>query len=670
MTQNPLNAFFNSDQDRRKVEQALRKVDELYRQRNRQNNFGNPPPCLFGRITNVWEFPETTVNIQPVRFDDFTDITTSDELTVYIGYHDLPVYLGTQLSQNNIVPYLPFQGDDSEGVNGILAGSFLYPDLVAFGEQYFIDTDNDDKPSVKINEGNVFIGDSSDPTAVEQPGATTGYPLETSTYLWVEMTITPNDGAAPTISINSEIQNGSEPDYWDFTTSTGVLTIKWIIGYIDTGKQYISRQRGDIHLLYPFQPGYHEDIQGNYVTSAKLLGLKDRIDFASADEYFFEGRSSVHQFEGGGLRLVSDGVQTRWGGKTLANSIFHVDSVTTVADAITFQRKQMVNSYKAGLLQSASDSDTTDFILKALGKWMGINTGSTIYHKNSPATSTSDDDHWFDVEITITGGISIDGGAATDSIRLYFDRKGHLWKYDSSTQPSVENYEYEHCSDPSSNPNIVFADDEGAFLESDGECYKRLGTTEADATDPTPTLGATYASCAACEAAVTSEVWRRCDNDTTVGVFAAGNAPAGNYAWGCLSNTYAKTYFYQNTVDTESTFEFVEPDNSPTSCEDSWEKDSVDLTGTSCDPYACEDPYPTTVIIDDFSVNMFDLCGSRNFPATPWDGKLYADGSNPVYPNSYVNGNRFDLEGGSPAPDFHLEDSANSSFKPEMKRGQ
>lgn len=72
--------------------------------------------------------------------------------------------------------------------------------------------------------------------------------------------------------------------------------------------------------------------------------------------------------------------------------------------------------------------------------------------------------------------------------------------FDSCVECETPNYNYRHCSDYVTFPNLVFAAHVGVVVKVDGECYEYLNRTANLPTVPAPVIQAVYPNCVECEA--------------------------------------------------------------------------------------------------------------------------------------------------------------------------
>lgn len=561
--------YFLNEEDRAKVQENLIRGNVSKLRKNIPRQGVGAPPIRFGQVQSSWTIGDATVNVLPVSFNDFTvdpDLSLGDAISIYVSYFQYARYVDDDLDSGSIVPYIPFQGEDSNGVKGILAGQLMEEGQNPFGPVY--GRDGSDNPGVKINDGDVYYNDGSQ--AVTGTG-TTVYPLNADRWFWVEIVVTPVENSAATVAINSALQTGtSAPDYWD-TASGGVTTIKWVTGYIDgTNKVYVPTHANDINLKSLQTFGIDTNYQDAATINKGKFGMvKDATGSLAGKSYFLELAASVLEHELGEFIGYSKGTEYQFGGTDVDSNIEFVENIETdTADQLTVEYYNQAFDIDAGLVQDFSAGVAkANLILEAL-KWIGIEVGGQFVHRNSPVDSESHPDHWFKVQINITGGIVIDGGTVVDTITLYFDRTGHLWKYDNETQPGEEtNYRYRHCSDSATNPDLILsAQAANTVIQVLGKCYYEVGTTDAEATDPAPTVETTFATCELCEAAPDVEQWKWCNDDLDAFKLATDFSTL-DYIWVCSNGgTYGKVYNDGATTGVAETPLKIEPTNVPTSC--------------------------------------------------------------------------------------------------------
>ena len=432
-----------------------------------------------------------------------------------------------------------------------------------------------DDGSVTIGAGTVetFNGDSA--TIAEST-----HVLSSAKELWVECVSTASAGE-PSVVITSSLQTGTYPGMYT-STSDSVKEFNFKIGEIAGGK-YIPSHKGrleiDNTLLQPLIDNDYERLvnaprmMAFHTNQPTTVGLTANADLIHA-EYLDV------QVRGGGIQQMVESTKVRIYGKDKDSVFNHIDNMdTTAEDLIRFDRKELDYDFDKGLMQEFVDTDLTPADITALSKWVGIEKGGQIYHKNSPGSSEA----WFNTTLNLSGG---------GTITLYFDNRGHLWKYDTTEQPVLTNYRYRHCSDPVSNPDLVFSSQQAntVILVAD-ECYEEVGVTKADATSPAPTVTNTYSSCSACAADLTQEQWKKCSDDTDAAVLSNTHTDV-DYAYLCISSAWTKCYNDSPSAATATNPIVLKQCevSAPTSCADlvGWPA-SDDFGGTGCNSGAIGD---------------------------------------------------------------------------------
>jgi len=386
-----------------------------------------------------------------------------------------------------------------------------------------------DDGSVRIFSGTVDTFNNDTGTVAQKD-----FLLNANTDIWVQIISTKSSGD-PVVTITGTLQNGTYPGFYDRQDAT-THHFNYLIGVI-SNNEYIPKHKGRIHVdntvLMP-------DLSENYCVNTdtpRMMAFEDNQVTSvgiNTNDQLLDAEFLEVEVIGGGVQKIVESTVVEFYGLSQDDVFNTFDSMDTdTEDEITFVRKEVDYDFDYGLLQQLDLNSLTDAQITALGKWVGIEIGGQIYHKNSPVTSTGDTEHWYSTTVNVSGG---------GTIELFFDDKGHLWKYDTTTQPTVENYRYRHCSDHITYPDLIFSSQQAnTVIDVDDQCYEEIGTTEADATSPTPTVSATYASCAACTSGQTQEQWKKCSDDTDAAVLDAGQT-THDYAWLCIGGVWVKAY--------------------------------------------------------------------------------------------------------------------------------
>jgi len=439
--------------------------------------------------------------------------------------------------------------------------------------KHYIDESN----NIRFYEGGVWI--QEDAAVIVDDGA--GFPLLTDQAYWVEV-----DTAFSSVSVvNSTVQAGTMGQF--LTVESGPsLTTKVLLATVEASNVVIAHE-GDLHFESLYTPEYGSDFYDSTENEGQYFGLKehtgtgDDVNF----EYFVEGNMFSDMFLAGEMvKHTEEGSNFKFGGVTEEESPEYTSGIDiAIENQITLIRSTLDYKTKAGLTELLESNAAPDVIIKALAKWLGIEPGGVFKHLNSPAITDSGE-RWKTLVVSKDGG-----GTHT----IYIDNKGHIWKVDEDDQPPpVENWRYEHCSDPSTYPDIILpaeaADD---VILKDDQCYKVIGETEAAATGGP--ADDTYASCAACEGALTNEQWKDCDTDTNQAVLSELHTDV-DFAFLCIGAVWVKCYFDANTatVATDPTVLEQCDDPAPAACADlkGWPAaDAFDGVGCSSAAVADQD---------------------------------------------------------------------------------
>jgi len=384
--------------------------------------------------------------------------------------------------------------------------------------------------------------------------------------------------------VTSTIQSGTLSLVLEETPTGTLVTRTPLLSVVSDG--IIMKHEGDIWYDSVFTPSYGIDYRASVENNGKYFGVKEQTKTADdvAFTYFIEG--IIYNDKSLAGEMVDHTEDTdndiiKFGGVDEDDAHEYTDEIdTTVENEITFARKSLAYKTRSGLVELLESGAAPDVIIKALNKWISIEAGGVFKHLNSPAITDSGE-RWKTLVVSKDGG-----GTYT----IYIDNKGHIWKVDEDDQPPPEdNWRYEHCSDPSTYPDIILpavaADD---VILKDDQCYKVIGETEA-ATTGGP-ADDTYASCAACEGALTNEQWKRCDNDADLAILTEAHTDV-DFAWLCSGAVWVKAYLDANTA-TAATDPTVlkQCGTTPTECADlvGWPA-SDDFGGVDCNSGAVGD---------------------------------------------------------------------------------
>jgi len=431
--------------------------------------------------------------------------------------------------------------------------------------------------SLTFHEGFVFVGNDDMGTKVD--GALGPYDRDTPQKFWVEVTSTPGTTG---IIVTTDIKFGiAWPEDADHDPTTRVVIKSFPLLEIEDDESVTIWHEGDINFTSgATQPEFPEEVRPSTTlkdaANTAMVEEANTLTTSAGKTFALKGRIVELLFRLSGLRQVTSGDEFEVGGTNVdvINSQCSDFDLST-ENEVEFVFDQLSVDVEHGLMQNFSSAAGVNLVLTTLNKWVGMELAprkATFKHLTSPVTSDSDDEHW---KTVITSGGTI-----------YIDEKGHVWKVDAATQPTIENYRYVHCSDTGEDDLIFSSQQADVIVEVDGNCYEEAqDTTEDDATDPVPTVVDTFSDCSTCNAAGENEIWYRCDNDVEVARYDPSNAPENDYAWLCLSSIYVKCY--GGNLSSESALEpsFIEQcGTAPTECADLVGRPvSDDFGGTGCD---------------------------------------------------------------------------------------
>jgi hypothetical protein len=358
--------------------------------------------------------------------------------------------------------------------------------------------------SIVIAPGKVYLMDDAGSSATTNQATVS---LAGDTDVWCEITVAPDTNAV----ISATLQTGTYEKFRD--TTGGTLTINWYIGHVNQNADYVIHHIGDI--LIPatlYQPDINTDVQGtNGAQSVRLPGLATIADTGTdTNDVLLKLREQDVDFLGGQVsKITDDGAKTLYGATIAANTTSMLETINiSTANRVTFDSRDVEIEAAKGLVQDLGltvGAAVPELACDAT--WIEINDGVWI-HADSPAISDSGQ-RWFDFYGS-TSGSSLD-------LQIFVDKKGHIWKYASTTQPGVSTRKlFRHCT----NLNLVAASPAGTFTVGkiyegdDDACYEYMGTTERAADAAPPTIGDSpeYDTCAACGGAATQ--YKKCYFDT------------------------------------------------------------------------------------------------------------------------------------------------------------
>lgn len=473
-------------------------------------------------------------------------------------------------------------GDDSyiKNVIPIWPGHVMHFGVMGFEKSFevYIDVAG----NLRISDGYVWVGDS---TAAEVTDGGTGWDPDIDRVFYVETTT-----AFDTITqVTGTIQTASMDAFLDDTSTASTLITKTMICKAVDGEITV-RHEGDIYFQSLYTPSYSEGYRGAAENEGNLLTTKEinGTDEDAAFTYFMRFRKSLHKFLGGELVKMTEDEEYQLGGVDEDDDFDYTDAIDTgTENQVTFGRTKMLYKLNSGLSEKFEKEAAADVILKALGKWVGIEQGGTFLHLNSPVDSTAHPDHWFTLTITSSCTLTIQQGApqSLSSVTIYVDKKGHIWRIETDDQPPpTTNYRYIHCSDPATYSDIILAAQEAnPVIDISDQCYKYAGPIQANSNSAAPTT--TYADCAICEGSKTNQQWVYCSGGANAAVLSPGHTTV-SVAWLCIGGVWAKCEFSHLTAAVATDPSVLKQCGvvNPTLCVQlvGWPA-AEGLTGTGCD---------------------------------------------------------------------------------------
>jgi hypothetical protein len=309
-----MNGYVLNDNDRAIVNQAIAILERSKTKQSIPSGFAGNAGLMYGRVSTTWDYGDDTVSVVPVYFDDELDRDNATAIEVYIANYGTPDFYKDSLASGNIVPFLPFGGEDAYGVSGVLASRYPEDRVDPFAPVYNADG------TIDIVNGAVYLGDDAVFNIVT---GLTSQSLSTDRkfYFEIDCNCPANESAAFTYTVSGTLQStvGAWPSHYDETPANGDLTITVFVGEILSG-QYYQYVYGDFYYQYPLQPHFHVDIRPSTdPTEYYFLGVEDYANLTLDDaenDYFFNGRVGTKKYRAGGLYETGDVGQAMWGGVT------------------------------------------------------------------------------------------------------------------------------------------------------------------------------------------------------------------------------------------------------------------------------------------------------------------------------------------------------------------
>jgi len=226
-----------------------------------------------------------------------------------------------------------------------------------------------------------------------------------------------------------------------------------------------------------------------------------------------------------------------------------------------------VNTNRQSTVQQIID------LLDADDLWIQI-VANVIGHKVA-VTAESDAEYWKKWRVYDSGGgvlaMTVDGAAATD-VTIKTDVNGHIWELNGVQAPGgTTKSQYRICG----GSTIIYRENTvtNAVIELDYlYCYEYIAAVVTGVAANTDTITNTYSNpgaCAACGAAQSSHLWRKCSDDSQIAIFTDGSEPDDDYAWVYDGSAYQASYADGMTTDTPTDPCWVgDPSGTPTQCSD------------------------------------------------------------------------------------------------------
>jgi len=517
------------------------------------------PPARLGKITTSWEPGDETLEIETVSFVDNATVIGTTPFDIYITWFNPKPRDDEYLQAGSIVPYIPFNGPDTDNVYGIMAGELQEDSYKSFAEYYYLSGGN---LTFSLNDGIVYLGAEGSGTTV----TASAYDINTTGTLYIEITA----GADSSIIVDPNVQltfgNLASLDVYELDVPGKELTLRIPLGEIvaDATLGYNIYKRyhdGDINMIKPYMPDVNADVQGPQFNDVVLAAVKTLmgISDSTADgalETLMELREQTPRIEQGGIERLEDGTDTKkiegWS-ETLNSSEFEVDD--GAEDELGFLSTVYEDIYKFGIRQNGVTESSSTNKYFVFDEWLGLKNLS-FYHKQSPLVSQSDSTHTGAiVRIDLVNSkIYIDGVEKSPAdVEFYFDNNGHLALIDEDTlTPLPTRYLYVPC-DGSGTPSIVVSSDLGQVVDFDsdpGTCYDQVGEVELALTDPAPTVINTYTDCSTCTGSADKTQWKKCSDDSDAVIYASGAGPDSDYAWIEIASAWVEAYNSSTTTAT------------------------------------------------------------------------------------------------------------------------
>jgi hypothetical protein len=355
MINDPNNLYYLTENDVSSLRKLVAGSKAFSTKQNILSGFSGPAVILYGRVATTWDYGDDTVSVVPVYFDDELDRDNATAIEVYITNYGTPDFYENSLASGNIVPFLPFGGEDAYGVSGVLASRYPEDRVDPFAPVYNADG------TIDIVNGAVYLGDDAVFSIVT---GLTSQSLSSNIkfYFEIECNCPANESAAFTYNVSGTLlsTSGAWPSHYNETPINGDLTITVFVGEILDG-QYYQYVWGDFYYQYPLQPHFHEDIRPSTdPTEHYFLGVEDINSIATlADaECFFLGRYGTKKKRAGMLYETGDNSEIRWGGDTDTPDV--LTDLSYEASTCALQATTRAFDVQKGLIKSVAAGVTSD----------------------------------------------------------------------------------------------------------------------------------------------------------------------------------------------------------------------------------------------------------------------------------------------------------------------
>lgn len=396
---------------------------------------------------------------------------------------------------------------------------------------------------------------------------------------WVEITAAP--GSNP--SVNATVQTGALASWAKYaTTSSGTLTVRHRLGYSTSGVWY-REWTGEVEvpstLYQPNISGSTSTFQYKSANGFRTFAIntdKTASVDGGTNQNFLEAKHLGVLVLGGQVAQLEEIADLKFGGTSDDVGIDRPAMPTFPADnQFKFAAYTRTLNVTKGLVQTNTDAakSSADVVLTTDGLWVKLDSAlKQVQHAHLGSNSNYD---WTTVYVAASSG-----GAVT--VPAIVDVEGHIRYINGAGPTPTLKYKCQKCSDPST---IIYrTSDPGAFFSIAGVCYERVGQVLSAATVNSDSITATYASCAACAAAVVNYKWLKCSDNSAAAVFAPGTQPTNTYALIKLSGTWTKCYYSAITDEAATSPVPVHYEwDTPTVCDDLNMPVSDSFSGTGPD---------------------------------------------------------------------------------------